>query len=191
MNRSTVNVSLNFSPRLSSKESIRVRTKCTRHRGIERKKSWRLWIARGRLIVENGWDGMFVKRGRFFRGLVRVGGEWKAIAKLFRNQCRAKINSCSTAVPNFRGNCAETGRGAKSERWGAETRGRLPTGQSHRDLCVLIPRRTFIYWLSLQDIATDFVTAQLFHISYPIHILFFIVFFSFCDFFYLGKYYFI
>ena len=29
---------------------------------------------------------MFVKRGRFFRGLVTVGGEWKAIAKLFRNQ---------------------------------------------------------------------------------------------------------
>lgn len=130
---------------------------------------------------------MFVKRGRFFRGLVTVGGEWKAIAKLFRNQCRAKINSCSTAVPNFRGNCAERGRGAKSERWGAETRGRLPTGQSHRDLCVLIPRRTFIYWLSLQDIATDFVTAQLFHISYPIHILFFIVFFFFLRFFLSRK----
>lgn len=101
-------------------------------------------------------------------------------------------------------NCAETERGsAKSERWlGAETRERLPTGQSHRDLCVLIPRRTFIYWLSLQDIATDFVTVQLFHISYPIHILFFVFFFLFlviffflsffCDFFfYLGKYYFI
>lgn len=68
----------------------------------------------------------------------------------------------------------------KSERrLGAETRERLPTGQRHRDLCVLIPRRTFIYWLSLQDIATDFVTPQLFHISYPIYILFFVFFFAF------------
>lgn len=67
MNRSTINVSLNFSPRLSSKESIRVRTKCIRHRTKEivtfvnraGKINRRKWL--GRYVCKEGsllsWSG--------------------------------------------------------------------------------------------------------------------------------------
>ena len=58
--------------------------------------------------------------------------------------------------------------------------GNKETSTSHRrDVCVLIPpvKPSFIYWLSLQDIATDFVTL---HAPSPISIrdIFFPSFFS-------------